>query len=154
MDQQSITFPSPVRRVLIRIKDDHWEIVEEHSITSKTLPPSFEMPDAAAEQGVIGAWYEAVDGAGKPVYRRPMQNPAQALTEFVDDDEKLTNVAADLPERFVQVLVPDLPAIESLVFYASDRAPIRVDPESGAVEAKPLARLPIGQQPEGSEDGA
>lgn len=154
MALEHVDFPCPVRRFLIRIRHERWEIVHEQAVARKTLPASFEFPDAAAERGIIGAWYDAVDARGNTVYRRPIQNPMRPLTEFVDDDEKLSNVLADAPEDLLIAMIPDLPAIEALVFYASDREPIRVNVDSGVVEAKPVAQMTISKNPAGDDDGA
>jgi len=153
MHDQSIEFPCPARRLLIEIRDGRWEIVREASIPAKTLPASLQLPADEAGKGIVGAWCEVVDANGKAIYRRAIANPLRAVTEFVDEDLKLRNIRVDRGVNLLNVVVPDLPAVRAVRFFASDDEPIRIDQQTGEIDAKPVAELPIGSKPEGNDHG-
>jgi hypothetical protein len=90
-----LEFPCPVRRLLIRIRNGVWEIVQETRIPSKTLRPSLKLPEAAPGQGILGAWYELrakdvksryIDGAFVTDFGTPDHLAVLILTEQILSD--------------------------------------------------------------------
>ena len=153
MRDQYLEFPCPARRLLIEIRDDRWEIVREQLIPAKTLPASLNLLEAGVTKGIVGAWCEAVDADGAAIYRRAIPHPLKTATEFVDNDLKLRNIRAGPAGTLLNVVVPDLPAIRTVRFFASGDEPIRVDHQTGEIDSNPVAQLPIGSKPEGNDNG-
>lgn len=114
-----VKFPCAVRRVRVHWKDGEWRIVKEVMIPQMTLPKSAELPETE-RQGVSGFWWEATDAEGRVLYRRSMPDPREPRMETVDRDGTFRNLGSGHRHEVVfDVLIPDLPEIQEVRFFAS-----------------------------------
>jgi hypothetical protein len=85
-----------------------------------TLPKSDELSEAAKKRGVMGFWYEAVDGQGRTLYRQMMEEPFVGMEVF-DRDGKIRRVKTAHHEFGMEILVPDVPELEEVHIYSSTK---------------------------------
>ena len=45
------------------------------------------------------------------------------------------------------VMIPDLPEVVGIRFFTSDTEPIRVNAQTGTLDSKPTAVIPVRRQP-------
>lgn len=86
-------------------------------------PPSV---TEAPKSGQSGYWVELRDAAGDLLYHRALSNPIRADAEVYSDDPRqtLTRIPIAAPEGQFEVLVPDLPDAQTLLFFGTpDTAP-------------------------------
>lgn len=95
-----------------------------------------------APKGAAGFWVEVRDAAARPLYRRVTQNPIRFAAEFPTDESDRPLAWGDLDEpRGVFVLVvPDLPAAQTVLLFSSP-----LGPEGSGKPASELVRFDLKQ---------
>jgi hypothetical protein len=96
-----------------------------------------------------GFWVEVLDAAGQALYRRVTQNPIRFTAEYPTDepDRPLAWGEVNEPRGTFVLVVPDLPAAQTVVLFSSPP-----EPEGGGKPASELARFDLkqsGQRKEG-----
>jgi len=115
-----------------------------HLVSSQSvemiLPPSHPLN---AHENETGFWVTLADTAGKPVYRRIMQNPVRLDQEVFSPDAKQSVHRVNVAKQkgsFV-VLVPDVAQARTLILFSHP-----LDLKSVAAPARELTRFNLSEK--------
>ena len=107
-------------------------------VTMRPLPA-----DPLQESGnATGFWVELRDAADRPLYRRVTQNPVRFAAEFptAESDRPLAWGDLDEPRGTFVLVVPDLPAAQTVLLFSSPPGP-----EGSGQPASELVRFDLKQ---------
>jgi hypothetical protein len=108
--------PGPVIRILVKRKDGRWKVVQRIHVPKMTIPVSSGAPTPSRSGRIAGFWFEAVDREGKILYRRILRTPQKGV-EIFDDDGTTSRVDVKRNEYSTELLIPDIPEIESVHLF-------------------------------------
>lgn len=111
--------PGPVVRVRIERKEGKWRIVKRIRVPEMTIPTSDDLPRPDRAGRLAGFWFEAVDAKGNFLYRQVLREPPRGV-ELFEDDGTISRVRVETDEYNVDLLLPDLPEIETVHLFLEE----------------------------------
>jgi hypothetical protein len=111
--------PGPVLRLRVERSKGKWKVVKRLRLAEKTLPPSDELPNPGKSGFWWGFWFEAVDAAGKVLYRQVMDVPRGGVEVFAEDGA-IHRIPLEIDEYTTDLLIPDLPEIKSVKLFLEE----------------------------------
>jgi len=120
--------------------------VASRKLVAMRTPPSDPL---AVPERPSGFWFQVEDIAGRPVYRKVMENPIRFDTETPSDDPEkpLRRERLARPSGMFLLLVPLLPQAHTVRVFSSPLGPERSAQPTEEVLAFPLFATDSGQQP-------
>lgn len=131
--------PGPVLRIRLERTKGRWKVAKRIRIPRKTLPASEHLPEAGANGRVSGTWFEAVDADGAVVYRLSMREPRRGIEVF-HEDGGISRLDSRSDDYSTDLLIPDLPQIESVRVFSEEPGAQDERGKGGALE--PVAAFP------------
>jgi hypothetical protein len=141
--------PGPVLRITIERRDGEWREVDRYRVPEMTIPSSSELPSTPKSTRLTGAWVEAVDAKGEVLYRRMLREPPRGV-EIFHEDGSMSRITADSDEYSMDLLIPDLPEIESINLFMEPDEPLGKEVPR---EAEPVAVFPARAKEPPRQDG-
>jgi hypothetical protein len=136
--QPADTPPNRALRLTFEYEGSSVRLVSSQTV-DMILPPSHPLE---ARENETGFWFTLADAAGKPVYRRIVQNPIRLDREVFSQDPKKSIHRLDQPKpkgSFV-VLVPDFAPARTLILFSH---PLEL--KSAAAPARELRRFNLSE---------
>ena len=132
-------------RLIFEYEERNVKLISAQPVEMIAPPPQAAVPRV----GEAGSWIELRDDAGRPLYRRVIDNPVRHDREVVVDDPErpLQRVAVKRAEGSFHLVVPEIAAARSLALKAE--APPRRTGKAAAAEAAEVLEFPL---PRGSKE--
>src|SRR5580765_5933958 len=101
-------------------------------------PPSIHTAGADQE---AGAWFTLKDSEGRALYRRPMGNPFGGMRCALGAEREFAPISYTSSEGTIEILIPELPAADSLTLYASETEGPKAYGRAQSVTTLSLAKI-------------
>lgn len=130
----------PAARLRLTWGEGEWRLEKVHPVGEMRLLPSRPLPTRSGGGGHAGFWIELLDGDGKVLYRRILQDPTEPTVEVFDRGRphrlpfRRSRALLDLP-------VPDLPETETVRIWGQVKTQGERLPGSVELASLPLDRI-------------
>jgi hypothetical protein len=94
--------------------------LEARQLLDVQTPSSDPILDPERDKPQSGFWIELHDGNGRAIYRRILHNPMMYSADFlIEDGGEVPHIRHSKPRGTFFIVVPNIPAAETLVIYSS-----------------------------------